>query len=209
MNKSSQAKADILESLRKGRKGAHIPYSSVDSNKDYFVQPTGDLAVFFKKTLENIAGNCEVFPNENEAFAAIESLVKDNSVYCISQRITRLLSQTTIKINNSDEFSKTAAFSITSCKALSARTGSVVVTSRTVHGRKPIAAPENHIVIAYTSQLFADLPEALNDIHVVNPPSQITVITGPSRTADIEKTLVLGAHGPKNLYVFLIDNTSK
>ena len=37
-------------------------------------------------------------------------------------------------------------------------------------------------------------------------PSMISTITGPSRTADIEKTLVLGAHGPKELYVFLIDD---
>jgi L-lactate dehydrogenase complex protein LldG len=34
----------------------------------------------------------------------------------------------------------------------------------------------------------------------------ISLITGPSRTADIEKTLVLGAHGPRELYVFLIDD---
>jgi len=33
----------------------------------------------------------------------------------------------------------------------------------------------------------------------------ISLITGPSRTADIEKTLVMGAHGPKELYVFLLD----
>ncbi|MBS4059767.1 MAG: LUD domain-containing protein, partial [Bacteroidetes bacterium] len=37
-------------------------------------------------------------------------------------------------------------------------------------------------------------------------PSQLTVITGASRTADIEKTLVKGAHGPKELFVFLIDD---
>ena len=40
----------------------------------------------------------------------------------------------------------------------------------------------------------------------VNIPSMLTTITGPSRTADIEKMLVLGAHGPKDLYVFLIED---
>ena len=39
-----------------------------------------------------------------------------------------------------------------------------------------------------------------------NYPSMISLITGPSRTADIEKTLVMGAHGPKELYVFLIED---
>ena len=37
-------------------------------------------------------------------------------------------------------------------------------------------------------------------------PSQISIISGPSRTADIEKTLVMGAHGPKELYVFFVDD---
>jgi L-lactate dehydrogenase complex protein LldG len=38
-------------------------------------------------------------------------------------------------------------------------------------------------------------------------PSMISFATGPSRTADIEKTLVVGVHGPKEVYCFLIDNT--
>ena len=38
-------------------------------------------------------------------------------------------------------------------------------------------------------------------------PSMISNVTGPSRTADIEKTLVLGAHGPKELFVFLLDDS--
>jgi L-lactate dehydrogenase complex protein LldG len=42
-----------------------------------------------------------------------------------------------------------------------------------------------------------------------NLPSMLSVITGPSRTADIEKTLVLGAHGPKDLYVFLLDDSTQ
>jgi L-lactate dehydrogenase complex protein LldG len=40
-------------------------------------------------------------------------------------------------------------------------------------------------------------------------PSMLSTITGPSRTADIEKTLVLGAHGPKELFVFLLDDSPK
>ena len=69
--------------------------------------------------------------------------------------------------------------------------------------------PETHLVVAKASQVVAELKDALVGIKMKyqdNFPSQITTITGPSRTADIEKTLVMGAHGPKNLYVFMIDD---
>jgi L-lactate dehydrogenase complex protein LldG len=64
-------------------------------------------------------------------------------------------------------------------------------------------------VIANTSQIVPDIKDALTGMkerYGKNLPSLVSVITGPSRTADIEKTLVMGAHGPKELYLFLIDN---
>ena len=69
--------------------------------------------------------------------------------------------------------------------------------------------PPVHIVIARKNQLVGYLEEAYSGIHEKyndNFPSQIALITGPSRTADIEKTLVLGAHGPRELRVFIVWN---
>jgi L-lactate dehydrogenase complex protein LldG len=66
-------------------------------------------------------------------------------------------------------------------------------------------------VIARTGQLVMDLKDGfqlLKSKYGQNIPSLISTITGPSRTADIEKTLVLGAHGPKELFVFLVDDFS-
>jgi L-lactate dehydrogenase complex protein LldG len=45
----------------------------------------------------------------------------------------------------------------------------------------------------------------LKDKYAGNIPSLITLATGPSRTADIEKTLVVGVHGPAEVYVFLVE----
>ncbi|HXC05957.1 MAG TPA: LUD domain-containing protein, partial [Bacteroidia bacterium] len=72
-----------------------------------------------------------------------------------------------------------------------------------------LVLPNYHIVVAYTSQLVLHLKDALKGIkdkYGAQPPSMITAIAGPSRTADIEKTLVQGAHGPKEIYVMLIDD---
>jgi L-lactate dehydrogenase complex protein LldG len=69
--------------------------------------------------------------------------------------------------------------------------------------------PEIHIVVAYPDQLVPDLNNALKAIqnkYEDDLPSLISAITGPSRTADIEKTLIMGAHGPKDLFVFLVED---
>jgi L-lactate dehydrogenase complex protein LldG len=97
---------------------------------------------------------------------------------------------------------------ITTCEALVARQGSVMVSSANAGGRRLTIFPETHVVIAHSRQLVLDIKDALAGMqrkYGAILPSSISFITGPSRTADIEKTLVFGAHGPKALYVFLMD----
>ena len=65
-----------------------------------------------------------------------------------------------------------------------------------------------HVCIAFASQLVYEVKDALTlvkDKYNGKLPSLITFATGPSRTADIEKTLVVGVHGPKEVYCFLVD----
>jgi L-lactate dehydrogenase complex protein LldG len=93
---------------------------------------------------------------------------------------------------------------VTECDALIAQTGSVLVTSRSAGGRALSVLPPHHVVLARREQLVADLPaafELLKEKYADNYPSMITFITGPSRTGDIERILVLGAHGPKKLTI--------
>ncbi|MFW5758527.1 MAG: LutC/YkgG family protein [Bacteroidota bacterium] len=98
---------------------------------------------------------------------------------------------------------------ITGCEYLIARTGSIMTSSALGGGRKSYIYPSVHIVFARRSQLVFDLKDAfarLKDKYKNNGlPSMISLITGPSRTADIEKTLVMGAHGPEQLFVFFLD----
>lgn len=96
---------------------------------------------------------------------------------------------------------------ITECDVLVAQTGGVVVTSRSAGGRALSVLPPHHVVLARRDQLVADLPTAfarLQEKYSPNFPSMISFITGPSRTGDIERILVLGAHGPKKLTIFCL-----
>jgi L-lactate dehydrogenase complex protein LldG len=92
----------------------------------------------------------------------------------------------------------------TECDALVAQTGSVLLTSRSAGGRALSVLPPHHVVLARREQLVRDLPDAfdlLKKKYAANYPSFISFITGPSRTGDIERILVLGAHGPKKLTI--------
>jgi L-lactate dehydrogenase complex protein LldG len=93
---------------------------------------------------------------------------------------------------------------ITAADCLVARTGSVVLRCTSTGGRRLSVLPAHHIVLARKEQLVASLEDALPSIQKDTDWSFATLITGPSRTADIEKILVLGAHGPKRLTVILI-----
>jgi L-lactate dehydrogenase complex protein LldG len=108
--------------------------------------------------------------------------------------------------NLSPILQETIEAGITGCEYLIAHTGSVMVSSAQKGGRQMFVYPPVHIVIARKSQLVGYLEEAYSGIqqkYKNSLPSHIALITGPSRTADIEKTLVMGAHGPKELWVLV------
>jgi len=95
---------------------------------------------------------------------------------------------------------------VTECDALVAQTGSVLVTSGSAGGRVLSVLPPHHVVLARHDQLVPDLTAALARARALYResgwPSMLSFITGPSRTGDIERILVLGAHGPKRLTIF-------
>jgi len=96
---------------------------------------------------------------------------------------------------------------ITTCEALVAQTGSILVSSGSCGGRALSILPHAHVVVATHDQIMATLADALHavkDRHAGRLPSMLSFITGPSRTGDIERILVLGAHGPKELILILV-----
>lgn len=96
---------------------------------------------------------------------------------------------------------------ISECDALIAQTGTVLVTNASAGGRALSVLPPHHVVLARRSQLVPDLTAAIEGLkrkYGAKFPSMISFITGPSRTGDIERILVLGAHGPKKLSIICI-----
>jgi len=87
-----------------------------------------------------------------------------------------------------------------------AESGSVVLVSGAGQTLTASLLPEIHAVVLKTSQIYASLPQVLN-LREVRETAAGVIVTGPSRTADIEMTLTIGVHGPGELHVFLIDDS--
>jgi L-lactate dehydrogenase complex protein LldG len=103
-----------------------------------------------------------------------------------------------------------AALGVTPTLALVAESGTLVVGAD-ISGRSMSLLPPVHLVIATRDEFVADLETAFERIrqrYPVQLPSTLSWISGPSRTADIEKILVLGAHGPRRLVLLVLPTES-
>lgn len=168
----------------------------------------GSLDSCFKAELALIGGEAFSFKTDVELYDCLNSFLVEKgfaAVYSCLPDIQNLLPNVSL---NCEPYAEMDA-AITECEFLVARTGSVLISSASYGGRQLNVFPPVHIVIAKRSQLVpfvTDALQALQEKYLGALPSLVSLISGPSRTADIEKTLVMGAHGPRELYVFIAEN---
>jgi L-lactate dehydrogenase complex protein LldG len=93
---------------------------------------------------------------------------------------------------------------ITSCDWAIAETGSLVMCSRPGQERLASLIAPMHIAIALRRQIVPDLIDVFRQLNVQSLPSNITLITGPSKTGDIELQLTTGVHGPGKWRVIVV-----
>lgn len=177
--------------------------------------PESDLAVTFAANFRRIGGEffyCETVAQlgaELRTWLA-ERLPAGQQFYVWEPILQALLTEAGVSFQATEaEFKDQAAVGLTSCEALVARTGSLVVAPATASGRRLSIYPDQHVVLARPSQVVAEIGDALRVMqgrYGAALPSMLSLTTGPSRTADIEKTLVLGAHGPRRLTLFLLED---
>ncbi len=188
------------------------PFKDINFNSSVFVQPKEDKEIAFARKLMDMDGTFVYCENEKALGESLKALLEQKKwpdYFVVDKKVEMLLESLEIPFRNDPAAFNKMTAGITRCEYLIARFGSVLVSSGLDSGRRMFVFPESHIVIAYTSQVVVELREALVGMrkrYRERFPSQMTVITGPSRTADIEKTLVMGAHGPRELYVFVIDD---
>ncbi len=198
------------EILNKLKSAVHAMPEKPDFDEPVYHTIDKPLEQAFKENLEKVNGFVYSFSSEEKLYKGLKeyiSSIRKGKVVCNEDQICRQLEKSAIQYRKSASIPEDIEIGITSCDFLIAHTGSVMISSAQQGGRQIIAYSPVHIVIAYKRQLIDYLDKAYSGIiekYKDNFPSQVTLITGPSRTADIEKTLVLGAHGPRELIVFLV-----
>ena len=206
----NSSRESILHLISVAREKRQLLDDMIHENPNDIYKPIlPDLVTCFRNELELINGKCVVCENETDLYLKLHSFVLQNNipyVFCRNSYITNQLKVHNIPFSKNDTDFENMQAGITGCEFLIARTGSVIVSSSSESGRQMNVFPPIHIVLAHVSQLIDYPEEAFSEIqkkYAEGLPSAISTITGPSRTADIEKTLVLGAHGPKEFLVFL------
>jgi L-lactate utilization protein LutC len=96
-----------------------------------------------------------------------------------------------------------AEWGVTDAVQWVAETGSTLLCATARRPRAASLLPRRHMVVTPLSRLVADLDEALT--HLADAPSQWLLVTGPSRTSDIENDLTIGVHGPGVMHVLVVD----
>lgn len=95
---------------------------------------------------------------------------------------------------------------ITGCYCAVAETGSLVLCSSPDTPAALSLLPETHIAVVPAGRIVAGMEEAWNLVRVElhELPRAVNFISGPSRTGDIEQTIVLGAHGPYRVHIIIV-----
>lgn len=205
----NEARKEILNRLKNA---VHPEPDKPDFNAPVYHPINEPLDLTFKENLEKVNGSVYIFQSENELFGYLKTFLstfKKGDICCKEFKIQGQFQKYKIPFSECAELPESIEVGITACESLIAQTGSVMVSSKQEGGRQMFVYPPIHVIIASKNQVVENLDNAylgIREKYKTRLPSQITLITGPSRTADIEKTLVLGAHGPKELHVFILNN---
>lgn len=213
--KTSKARENILAKIRKelNNQGLPMPYPDADKSQEgVFNFTESSMEEMFATAFGNLGGKFVFCSDEQELLENIVA-IKDNNnwkkLLCSNERILKLFQNNKINIlTPANPEIEDAEACITGCEMLVARTGSILFSSSQPFGRTSSIFYPVHLVIAYADQIVADIEDGFNALkkkYGKDLPSMISLTSGPSRTADIEKTLVVGVHGPCEIYCFFIN----
>ncbi len=211
--KEVTSREKVLKNIREAlTTSVQSPFDEVSRDEGFFRKDKEEISeIRFAEEFKSVGGNFVYCADEKEFLHQISSVMKTYSLQqlvCTDSLLGGVLEKQNFSYVSDVKKADICDCSLTRCEYLITRTGTIMVCVEDNEPRSVYFTAPVHFVLAYTSQLVDDISDALKAVKskYENIPRFTTFITGPSRTADIEKTLVMGAHGPKELFLFLIDD---
>jgi L-lactate dehydrogenase complex protein LldG len=185
-------------------------YPKEEDEDGIFSESTDSLEVIFAGAFSENGGKFIYCESQSEFVSGLKVLISQKNwkkVSCWNTDLQKILDSHNFKYESDKSTVIESEAGITTCEALIARTGSIILSSGSDSGRSLSIVPSAHIVLCTSNQVVYDLKDILNlqTAKGTELPSMISITSTNSQTADIEKTLVNGAHGPKELYVFMLE----
>ncbi len=177
------------------------------------VPERGDVVTHFTEQLTAVGAQYTVVRGETQAAAALARILTAagarrvvGSDAPVVQRLLQAVGNDLV-INRLERLSRDELFAcdagVTTAQWGIADTGTLVLESAREQSRLLSLVPPIHVAVLSTRCICDSLSDALGRVSVVS--HAITFVTGPSRTSDIELTLVVGVHGPQTVHVLLME----
>ncbi len=212
MTAREQILGDIRKALRR-REGEPAPLPPPQLRIPEFDRETA--VQLFIQRFETLAGKAIRVRDTSAAIPAISEMLAQKSAVASNSPFLRKcgvtgLAQVQTGFNHRDQLKEACAAAdvgITSVDYALAATGTFVMISSPHEARLVSLLPPVHVAILPRSRILANLDELLGIIpRPADQTSSMVLITGPSRTADIEQILVRGVHGPGEIYAVIVDS---
>lgn len=203
----------ILASIRRNL-DASLPFDAAHHRHHYVSYvplnsiPFEDPVSRFAAALEAVGGNCLIAENEADATQTLAQIISavnaEKIVVSASKLVERVLpTELDVKTQPTKEELFDCNLGITGAQFAVAETGTLVLESGRENNRLISLVPPIHVCLVETKTIRQKLSEVLSELETNLSPA-VTFITGPSRTSDIELTLAIGVHGPRELFAILI-----
>lgn len=221
----NRARRDIIEGIRRGIRGSRAPDADTVAEIEARLteppshlvparvdRPHGELVALFTEKAEGVAASVGHVPDIEAVPAAIATYLTGHNLPTRLKRAPHPLldavpwdTQPTLTVTlgraeDGDEIG--VAMGLVGI----AETGTVMLLSGPYGPTSLNFLPDTHIVVLLTEAIVGPFEEAWRLVRALGAlPRTVNLITGPSRTGDIEQTIQLGAHGPRHLHIVLID----
>ena len=175
-----------------------------------FKEEDGADFTFVERFKDN-GGIFVYFENKNDFIEAMKQYIVDNQwepLCSTSHKINELFKDSGIELSHDYATKRKKIVSIIDCEYLIAHTGSVVVTDACAGSRAAYSNADTLLIYASPSQIVASMKDAiklLKEKYKRKRPSETVILSGPSKSIEIDNQLVVGAQGIKQIALFLVE----